>query len=515
MPFYSEERKHAVLKRLLPPENLTISELAQAEAMSPATLYNWRKRFNLSGRLVSDSKINADQWAAQARFAAVVETSGFSEVELSEYCREKGLYPQQLKQWKQDCIDNVKPVKTPDKKPVKSLKEKRAEKRIKKLEKELNRKDKALAEASALLLLSKKARRLVRDRQRGQLTPQQERQQYLQWFNEAIADGARRYQAADILEISLKTLNRRDGGQGKAQADQRPVAKRTAPANQLSQEEEQKVLDTCNQPEFCQLPPSQIVPILADHGVYIASESSFYRILKKHGQLKHRGRSKQPQKRKKPTTHIATTANQVWSWDITYLPSRVKGQFWYLYLILDIYSRKIVGWEAYEAESGEYGQELLERTMLSEACLQAPPVLHSDNGAPMTSFTFKAKMESSGVISSYSRPRVSNDNPYSESMFRTVKYCPDYPSKGFDTLEDARHWMLKFARYYNCEHRHSGIKFVTPEQRHTGKDKQLLQNRKVVYEMAQARNPERFGGKTRNWEHIGEVALNPEKKLAA
>ena len=355
---------------------------------------------------------------------------------------------------------------------------------------------------------------MVRNRQRGQLTSLAQRQQCLEWFHQAITEGARRRQAADILNISLKTLNRWQDKAGKTIEDQRPLVVKDMPANKLSKEEEKTILNISNQKEFSRLPPCQIVPMLADRGTYIASESSWYRVLRRNGQLTHRGRSKKPHKRRKPTTHIATGANQVWTWDISYLPSRTKGLFWYLYLIVDIYSRKIVGWEVYEVESGEYAKVLVERTLLSENCSKNPPVLHSDNGAPMKSFTFKARLEELGVGSSYSRPRVSNDNPYSESLFRTVKYCPEYPSSGFVTLDDARSWMLKFARWYNHEHRHSGIKFVTPHQRHNNEDKQLLEKRVAVYELAKSEHPERWPGAIRDWSHINEVALNPERERA-
>ena len=182
--------------------------------------------------------------------------------------------------------------------------------------------------------------------------------------------------------------------------DKRPNALRPVPSNKLTEEEEQRILTISNDHEYASLPPSQIVPALADKGVYVASESSFYRILKKHGQLQHRGRSKKRSNSKKPTTHVATGPNQVWCWDISYLPSRVRGQFWYLYLILDVYSRKIVGWEIHSHESGELASELINRTMVAEKCTKTPIVLHSDNGAPMTSSTFKAKFEELGIIPS-------------------------------------------------------------------------------------------------------------------
>ena len=333
----------------------------------------------------------------------------------------------------------------------------------------------------------------------------------LTWFDEAVANGASRWKAAEQLEISLKTLNRWRDNNGAVLVDKRPDALRPMPSNKLTDEEEQRILAICNEEANASLPPSQIVPMLADKGEYVASESSFYRVLKKHDQLHHRGRAKKRSKSKKPTTHVATGPNQVWCWDISYIPSRVRGQFWYLYLILDIYSRKIVGWEIHSQESGELASELINRTVMAEKCTKSPIVLHSDNGAPMTSSTFKAKLHELGITPSHSRPRVSNDNAFAESIFKTVKYCPQWPSQGFLTLEESRQWMLKFERFYNCQHRHSSIRFVTPAQRHEQKDREILKRRNQVYTKAQEAHPLRWSGRTRNWKPIGAVALNPEQ----
>ena len=256
--------------------------------------------------------------------------------------------------------------------------------------------------------------------------------------------------------------------------DQRPIAQRPAPSNKLSEQEQAAILATCNQPVYAELPPSQIVPRLADEGIYLASESSFYRILKAADQLNHRGRSKAPQKRRSPTTHVAQAPNRVWSWDISYLPSWVRGRFFYLYLIVDIYSRKIVGWEVHEREGGEEAAELVQRSVLAQHCIREPLVLHADNGSPMKSQTLQAKLYDLGIVPSHSRPRVSNDNPYSESLFRTLKYCPRWPSEGFESLEAAREWVGQFVDWYNHEHRHSQIRFVTPAQRHRGEDHEIL-----------------------------------------
>ncbi len=262
--------------------------------------------------------------------------------------------------------------------------------------------------------------------------------------------------------------------------DQRPIIERPKPLHKFSEKERQAILDCCNSVEYASAPPCQIVPSLADSGIYLGSESSFYRILKEEQQLKHRGRSKPKKASKKPTSFTATGPNQVWSWDISYLPTHVIGQYYYLYLFMDIYSRKFVGAEVFAQESGEDAADLLQRSVWREKCSGTNLVLHSDNGAPMKSFTLRAKMEDLGIITSRSRPRVSNDNPYSEAGFKMIKYCPQWPDSGFISLEEARSWVDEFVSWYNGEHRHSGIRYVTPDERHEGLDFEILEQRKFT-----------------------------------
>lgn len=324
-------------------------------------------------------------------------------------------------------------------------------------------------------------------------------------INEAMDQGARQEQACEVIGISNRTLQH---WQQTGLTDQRQQAKKT-PANKLSDEERTAILDVCNSPEFSNQAPKQIVPALADRGRYLASESSFYRILRDADQLQHRGRANVPN-RARPEAYSADGPNQVWSWDITYLASNIKGVFFYLYLFMDIYSRKIVGWEVYENESSEQAADVLRKTRLSEALFtQQEVVLHSDNGSPMKGATMLATMQKLGIVPSFSRPSVSNDNPYSESLFKTLKYSPSYPAKPFESVEQARRWVATFVQWYNHEHRHSGIKYVTPAQRHQGIDWAILEQRKQVYEKAKKQKPERWSGATRNWEHEALVKLNP------
>jgi putative transposase len=265
-----------------------------------------------------------------------------------------------------------------------------------------------------------------------------------------------------------------------------------------------------NSPEYRNLPPKQIVPRLADNGHYYASESTVYRILRDEGQLTHRGRSK-PRIARHVDEHRATGPNQVWSWDITYLLSQVRGRFFYLYLIEDVWSRRIMGFEVHEEESMDLAATLTRKTCASACVDPRGLVLHSDNGGPMRGSTMLATLQHLGIVASFSRPKVSDDNPFIEALFRTLKYRPEYPQRPFESIEQARLWVESFVTWYNEEHLHSGIRFVTPEQRHQREEHAVLANRARVYERARRRHPNRWSGKTRNWSPTTTVYLNPKR----
>ena len=346
----------------------------------------------------------------------------------------------------------------------------------------------------------------------------QDRHIAIHLIDEAVTAGARYVKACAVLEVNVRTLQRWK----KALADQRSLedrrkaaAAQRTPANKLSDEERGAILTVCNQVEYRSLPPTQIVPRLADDGEYIASESSFYRVLREADQVHRRGRSNPPRTVPKPEGFKATGPNQLWSWDITYLASSIRGSFYRLYLVLDIFSRKVVAWEVHENESAEHASLMIRKACLAEGIHQAGLVLHADNGGPMKGATMLATLQKLGVVPSFSRPSVSDDNPYSESLFRTLKYTPAYPSKPFESIEATRQWVHGFVHWYNDEHRHSAIRFVTPSQRHRGEDNDLLEKRKAVYESARQKNPQRWSGRTRNWNPVEEVWLNPPKEHQA
>jgi len=332
----------------------------------------------------------------------------------------------------------------------------------------------------------------------------------VQLIEEATLSGARLETAVDAVGLSIRTLQRwnlQDAGSDRRHGPS------TDPANKLTPAERQNVIDMANSEEFRDLSPKQIVPLLADQGTYLASESSFYRVLRDENCMTHRETSR-PATSRKPKEQVATGPCQVWSWDITYLKSPILGQFFYLYLIMDVWSRKIVASTVYLKESSDYSARLFLTACLSLNVDPKGLVLHSDNGGPMKGATMLATLQRLGVVPSFSRPRVSDDNPYSESLFRTLKYRPGYPSQPFASLAATQTWVDGFVNWYNTEHLHSSIRFVTPDDRHFGREQAILASRSILYEAARLKNPNRWSKNIRNWEPVETVYLNPEPKVA-
>lgn len=320
--------------------------------------------------------------------------------------------------------------------------------------------------------------------------------------------GARLEPAARMLGLTNRTVQRwRDQNGGY----DRRNGPRTAPANKLTAAERQQVLAVANAPEYRDISPRQIVPRLADEGRYIASESTFYRILRAEQQLAHRERCR-PVTHHRPREKKATGPYQVWSWDITYLRSTIRGQFFYLYMILDVWSRKIMAATVFSVERDQNSSLLFMEAICRHDIDPQGLILHSDNGSPMKGSIMLATLQQLGVMPSFSRPGVSNDNPFSESLFRTLKYRPEYPSQPFASEQQAQQWVDRFVHWYNSEHRHSEIRFVTPDERHYGQENAILNKRKEVYALARHKNPGRWTRQIRNWEPINIVVLNPAPK---
>jgi putative transposase len=331
-------------------------------------------------------------------------------------------------------------------------------------------------------------------------------------IDEAVATGARLSAACGIAGLAARTVQR---WRLRPDGDDLRHAPRGRPRNALAAEETAQVLAVMTSPRYAALSPKQLVPLLADEGLYLASESTMYRLRRRLGlgcSIKSMPRTHVT---RASTVHRATEPNQVWSWDITYLPTTTRGHFLYLYLIMDVWSRRVVGWDVFEREGADHAAELFQRVCSETAIDPAGLVLHSDNGKPMRGSTMIATLQWLGVVPSFSRPHVSNDNPYSEALFRTLKHAAAYPKLPFADGDAARRWVERFVAWYNTEHRHSGIRYVTPDERHSGRDTEILARRHALYTGARNANPERWTRSTRNWSPIGPVLLNPQPQMHA
>ena len=330
----------------------------------------------------------------------------------------------------------------------------------------------------------------------------------MQLIEEAKKAGARRTKACELLGIDIRTYQRwlKRGDLGDLRA-----GPKTEPRNKLSPKERAAILKLLNSEEFRDLSPAQVVPRLAERGIYMCSEATMFRLLKSENQLEHRGRAKEPEDRM-PVRRVATRPNQVWSWDITYLRGPIRGTFLYLYMVVDIWSRKVVGWAVHAEESADHASDLIRKAARDERVDVNTLTLHSDNGGPMKGSTMLATLQNLGIIASFTRPRVSDDNAFSEALFKTLKYRPEFPRGAFQSLAHATRWVADFVRWYNYEHRHSGIAFVRPIDRHEGRDIAILEERKAAYERAKRRHPERWGSRPpRSWKRPERVVVRARR----
>jgi transposase InsO family protein len=331
----------------------------------------------------------------------------------------------------------------------------------------------------------------------------------LELVDEAVASGARLNNACGRLSVTPRSLQRWRK-QGPDCGDDRRRGPHSTPPNALSAAERRHMLEVANSKPYRDLPPTQLVPKLADQGIYLASESTFRRVFKAEGQNTHRQPTK-PRTCQKPQERIATGPGQLLCWDITYLPTTVRGRFYYLYVFLDIWSRKIVGWGVHDEQCGDFAAQLLEATCDQLGVATTDRVLHSDNGKPMKGSTMLSTMQLLGIVPSFSRPHVSDDNPFAEAVFRTLKYRPGCAGARFDTLDEAVAWVARLVHWYNHEHLHSAIGFVTPHDRHTGRDVDILRARKTVYARAHRAHPERWTRHVRPWHRPVKVRLHPDR----
>ena len=258
----------------------------------------------------------------------------------------------------------------------------------------------------------------------------------------------------------------------------------------LTPAERQGLLEVLHSQRFCDVAPAEVWATLIDEGAYLASVATMYRVLRDHGEVRERRRQRTHPATVKPEL-VATTPNQCWSWDITKLAGPVKWTYYYLYVILDIFSRYVVGWMVATVESAELAKRLIAGTCSSQRIDRDTLTIHADRGSSMASKPVADLLADLGVTKSHSRPRVSNDNPFSESQFKTLKYRPDFPGR-FGSPEDARAHCQRFFRWYNFEHRHAGIALLTPAVVHHGRAVEVVAARAHVLMNAYAANPERF-----------------------
>ncbi|ADK79829.1 IS3 family transposase [Sediminispirochaeta smaragdinae] len=323
--------------------------------------------------------------------------------------------------------------------------------------------------------------------------------------HDVVQAGARKKECCRMIGISAKTL---ENWKNHGTTDRRKGASKKVP-RKLSEQERQQILEACNSERFKDMTPNQIVPILAQEGFYYASESTLYRILKEENKLHHRENTKPQRNVSNPPELVATAPNQVWSWDITWLPTAVRGIFLFAYVIIDIYDKSIVGWEIHEREDAALARDLFHR--LSTRMNLKGVHLHSDNGSPMKGLSLLALLYMLGVRYSFSRPRVSNDNPFIESFFKTLKYTTGYPGR-FRNIDHARNWMADFIDWYNYHHLHSALGYITPNEKRTGKDSELFKRRNATMEAARNSHAERWGKRSvRKWTPSNVVVLNPGK----
>ena len=294
----------------------------------------------------------------------------------------------------------------------------------------------------------------------------------------------------------------------------RPERIATPQPRALSAVERKQIKALLESDEFVDEAPATVYAKLLDQGIYLGSVSTMYRILHEHNEVRERRRQATHPAHKKPEL-IATTPNSVWSWDITKLHGPEKWTYYYLYVILDIYSRYAVGWMLARVERAELSKRLITDTIAKQGVPNDQLTLHSDRGSPMIAKPVAHLLADLGVTKSHSRPHVSNDNPYSESQFRTFKYRPDFP-KNFGSFEDARAHCGRFFSWYNDDHRHSGIGFHTPADVHYGRAERIREHRGLVLNAAYAAHPERFVRKAPEPPVVPTVAwINEPKEVAA
>lgn len=325
-----------------------------------------------------------------------------------------------------------------------------------------------------------------------------------------LSEDVGRKPACEALQVPRATFYRQRDRSRYLRSD---VGPRITPPLSLSQTERQNVIDTLHSERFQDKAPYEVYATLLDEGQYHCSIRTMYRILKsEHGDVKERRRGHQRNQYAKPEL-LATAPNQVWSWDITKLKGPVKWTYFYLYVIIDIFSRYVVGWTVAHTEQKALATRLIEESCIKQHIAPGQLTIHADRGASMKSKVVAQLLADLGITKTHSRPHVSNDNPYSESQFKTLKYCPAFPDR-FGSIQDSRAFCQDFFPWYNKEHRHCGIGLMTPESVHYEFATSLYEYRKTVLRDAFDKNPSRFKGRIPQPPELPKAAwINPPSSV--
>ena len=313
----------------------------------------------------------------------------------------------------------------------------------------------------------------------------------------------------ESLQISRSTLYRNTELNSQLNA----VNCATEPHNAICAAQRQEILNVFHSDRFIDSTPYEVFYTLLDEGQYIASIRTMYRVLFEAGESKDRRNQRSHRNAVKPEL-IATKPNEVWSWDITKLLSFNRFVYYHLYVILDIFSRYVVGWMIADRECQQLAKQLIQATTLKHGIPAGQLTLHSDNGPSMTSHTVSQLLENIGVLKTHNRPYTSNDNPFSESQFKTLKYCPQFPER-FESISHAEAFCQVFFNWYNNTHYHSGILFLKPSCVHFGQADQILKNRHVVLMKEYEKNPARFNKKMPILKKLQPVYINPPKEMTS
>ncbi|MBN2900016.1 MAG: IS3 family transposase [Clostridia bacterium] len=335
------------------------------------------------------------------------------------------------------------------------------------------------------------------------MIPIDERCEALALIDKAVLAGAKRFKACEILGITIRTYHRWISNPS---GDRRKGADKHIP-RKLTDDESKEILHICCNEKYKDMTPYCIYySLLEEDSRYIASIRSFYRVLRANNKLHHRGNSKPSTSKNRPPEVIATGPNQVWCWDITWLATEIKGVYLYAYKIIDIWDKELVGWEIHDREDEKLARDLFHSLQFKYNLKGIH--LHSDNGHPMKGMSLLSFLYSMKISVSRSRPRVSNDNPFIESYFKTMKYSVCYPGY-FKDINHARSWMADFVDWYNTKHRHSGLNFVTPQQMRSGEYKRIFKKRNQILKAAYEKHPERWSQPPKQWNGQHKVYLNP------